>query len=63
MPGGLIGLIILVIVVGVILLIAQKIISLIPMDETFRQIAWLLIILVAILVVVAKALPLVTSNL
>jgi len=58
MAQGLVGLIVLVIVVGVILLIAKLIIDKIPMDDTFRQIAWLLVILLAVVVIVSKALPL-----
>jgi hypothetical protein len=63
MAGGLVGLIVLVIVVGVILLIAKLIIDKIPMDETFRQIAWLLVILLAVVVVITKALPLIGVSL
>lgn len=55
----LVSLIILVVVVGFVLFIASKIIALIPMEETFRQIAWLLILLVAVLVIVRAALPLI----
>jgi di/tricarboxylate transporter len=58
MTGGLVGLIVLVIIVGVVLLVAKLIIDKIPMDDTFKQIAWLLIILLAIVIVIQKALPL-----
>ena len=58
MAGGLIGLIILVIIVGVVLYLVNLFLGLVPMDAKFRQIAWVLIILVAAIIVIQKALPL-----
>jgi di/tricarboxylate transporter len=59
MVDALIGLVILVIVVGIVLYVANLLLNLIPMDERFRQIAWVLILLLAALIVLSKALPLV----
>ena len=53
----MISLIIAVVVVGILLLLAQKVLDLIPMDPGFRQIAWILIILVAVLAILSVAFP------
>lgn len=58
MVGTLISLVILVIVVGIVLYLVKMLLALIPMDEAFKNIAWVLIILVAVLIVIAKVLPL-----
>lgn len=58
MIDTLIVLAIYVVVIGIVLYLLHLLLSIIPMDATFRQIAWVLILLVAILVVLARALPL-----
>lgn len=58
MVDALIGLIILIIVVGIVVYLLRLLINMIPMDENFKQIAWVLLLLVAILVIIARALPL-----
>jgi len=59
MMNGLIALLILVIVVGIVLYLLILLIDRIPMDEGFKQIAKILLILICILIVLAKALPLI----
>ena len=59
MVGGLVSLIVLVIIVGIVLMIAKVLLDKIPMDGSFKQIAWLLMVLVAVLIVVYKALPMI----
>lgn len=58
MVSGLIGLIILVIIVGIVLYLVNMLIGMIPMDERFKKIAFILCILVAVLIVLTRALPL-----
>ena len=58
MVDALIGLVILIIVVGIVVYVLQLLINMIPMDEKFRQIAWVLVLLVAVLIVLTRALPL-----
>jgi hypothetical protein len=57
MVDTLIGLIILIIVLGIVIYLLHLLLNMIPMDERFRQIAWVLILLVAVLIVIARALP------
>ena len=59
MVGGLVSLIVLVIIVGIVLMIVKVLLDKIPMDGSFKQIAWLLMVLVAVLIVVYKALPMI----
>lgn len=56
---GLIGLIIVIIVVGIVALLVRMLIDMIPMDERFKQIANVLVMLVAVLIILSKALPLI----
>lgn len=58
MTSALIALIVVVIVVGIVLYLATLLIDMIPMDGKFKQIAKILLILVAILIVIDRALPL-----
>jgi hypothetical protein len=58
MIGGLIGLIILVIIVGIVVYLLTLLIDMLPMDARFLHIAKILLILVAFLIVLARALPL-----
>lgn len=58
MIEGLIALLIAIIVIGIVVAIIMYIIDLIPMDGRFKQIAKVLVMLVACLVLLMKALPL-----
>lgn len=58
MIDTLVGLFVVVIIVGVVLFLAKILIDMIPMDSRFKQLAWVLVLLVAILIVLSKALPL-----
>jgi len=58
MINGLIALLIAVIVVGIIAWLITYIIDMLPIDGPFKQIAKVLVLLVAVLVILAKALPL-----
>jgi len=60
---GLIGLIVLLIVVGIVCWIVLRLIDMLPMEGSFRQIAQALVILVAVLVVLYRALPLIGVSL
>lgn len=63
MVESLIALIILVIVVGIVVFLINMLIDLIPMDGRFKQIAKVLIILVAVLITLMRALPLIGVSL
>lgn len=58
MIDGLIGLLVAVIIVGIVVGVLYIVIDMIPMDPRFNQIAKLLLILVAVLILLARALPL-----
>lgn len=58
MVSALIGLIVLIVVVGIVVYLVNLLIGLIPMDGRFKQIATVLVILVAVLIVISRALPL-----
>lgn len=58
MIDALIGLLIVIIVVGIVVYLLKMIIDLIPMPANFKQIAWILLLLIAILIILGKALPL-----
>lgn len=62
MADALLGLLIAIVVVGIVVLIAIKILELVPMDARFKNIATLLIYLVAALVVIQKAWPILTTS-
>jgi hypothetical protein len=55
---GLIGLLIAIIVVGIVAALIMWLIDLIPIDGRFKQIAKVLLLLIAVLIILAKALPL-----
>lgn len=57
MVDTLITVIILVIVVGIVVYLLRLLLNIIPMDGNFKQIAWVLILLVAALIVISKVLP------
>ncbi|MHC2481570.1 hypothetical protein [Rhizobium leguminosarum] len=59
MIESLIAIIILVIVLGIVVFVINMLIDLIPMDGRFKQIAKVLLILVAVLIIILRALPLI----
>lgn len=59
MIESLIALIILIIVLGIVVFLINMLIDLIPMDGRFKQIAKVLLILVAVLILILRALPLI----
>lgn len=59
MIESLIAIIILVIVLGIVVYLLNMLIDLIPMDGRFKQIAKVLLILVAVLIIILRALPLI----
>lgn len=63
MIGALISLLIVVIIVGIVAYLVTLLIDRIPMDGGFKQIAKVLVILVAVLIVIMQALPLVDASL
>lgn len=63
MIEGMIGLIVLLIVVGIVCWIVLRLIDMLPMEGSFKQIAQALVILVAVLVVLYRALPLIGVSL
>lgn len=58
MTAALIGLIVVIIVVGIVAYIVNLLLDMLPMDGNFKQIAKVLVILVAVLIVISRALPL-----
>jgi hypothetical protein len=60
---GLIGLIVLLIVVGIVCWIVLRLVDMLPMEGSFKQIAQALVILVAVLIVLYRALPLIGVSL
>jgi hypothetical protein len=58
MIDGLVGLLVAVIIVGIVVGILYVIIDMIPMDPRFNKIAKLLLILIAVLIILARGLPL-----
>ena len=62
MISTLIGLLILVIVLGIIVYLLTLVIDMLPMDGNFKQIAKVLLILIAVLIVLLRALPLIGVN-
>lgn len=58
MIEALIGLLILIIILGIVLYLCMLLVDMIPMDASFKQIAKVLLILVAVLILLARALPL-----
>lgn len=58
MIDALIFLIIAIIVVGIVYYLLTLLIDMIPMDARFQQIAKMLLLLVCVLIILAKALPL-----
>jgi hypothetical protein len=56
---SLIALLILIIALGIVVFVINMLIDLIPMDPRFKSIAKVLLILVAVLILIARALPLI----
>ncbi len=56
--NGLIGLLVAIIVVGIVAAIIIYLIDMLPMDGRFKQIARVLVLLIAVLVILVRALPL-----
>ena len=63
MVEGLISLIVLLIVVGIVCWIVLRLVDMLPMEANFKQIAQALVILVAVLIVLFRALPLIGVSL
>lgn len=59
MVESLIALLILIIALGIVVFVINMLIDLIPMDPRFKSIAKVLLILVAVLILIARALPLI----
>ncbi len=59
MIDTLIGLLILVIVIGIVLYLLMMIIDMLPIEGNFKQIAKVLLILICVLIILARALPLI----
>lgn len=58
MIDGLIGLLVVVLVVGIVYYVLTLVVNKLPIDDTFKQIFNLILILICVLVIVARALPL-----
>ena len=55
--NALISLLIVVIVVGIVIGLLVYLVDMLPMDAMFKQVARVLLILIAVLIILAKALP------
>lgn len=58
MVSGLIGLLITIVIVGLVAWLLVYLLDMLPMDERFRQIGRVLIFVIAVLVILFRALPL-----
>lgn len=58
MVSGLIALLVAILVVGIVAAIIVYLIDMLPIDGRFRQIAKALVLLIAVLVILLRALPL-----
>lgn len=58
MTSALISLLIVVIVVGIVCYLVLLLVDMIPMEGGFKQVARVLVILVAVLIVLQRAMPL-----
>lgn len=63
MVSALITLLILIVIVGVVYYLLTLILNMLPVEEGFKQIARVLLILICVLVILAKALPLIGVSL
>jgi hypothetical protein len=57
--SGLVSLIVLIIVVGIVAYLIKMLIDMLPIDGRFKQIASILVMLVAVLIILQRALPLI----
>lgn len=57
--SALISLIVLIIVVGIVAYLIKMLIDMLPIDGRFKQIAGILVMLVAVLIILSRALPLI----
>lgn len=58
MVHGLVGLLVAILVVGLVAWLVVYLIDMLPLDERFRQIARVLVLVIAVLVILFRALPL-----
>lgn len=58
MVNGLIGLVVVIIVVGIVAYLVTLLVNKLPLDGRFKQVANVLIMLIAVLIILARALPL-----
>lgn len=58
MVDGLIALLIVIIVVGIVAYLVVMLIDMLPLDARFKQIARVLVMLIAVLIILMRALPL-----
>lgn len=63
MVSALITLLILIVITGIVYYILTLLLDLIPMQENFKQIAKVILLLICVLVVLARALPLIGVSL
>lgn len=61
--SGLTGLLILIIVVGIVAYLIKMLIDMLPIDGRFKQIASILVMLIAVLIILSRALPLIGVSL
>ena len=62
MINALIGLAVLIIVIGIVYYILTLLLQIIPMDERFKHVAIVIVLLICSLIVLAKVLPLIGVN-
>jgi hypothetical protein len=58
MLEGLVGLLVLILIVGIVTYLVLLLVDMLPMEGGFKQVAKVLIILIAVLIVLFRALPL-----
>jgi hypothetical protein len=58
MIEGLIGLLIVILVVGIVAAVILYCVDLLPIEPNFKQIARVLVMLIAVLIILVRALPL-----
>jgi len=63
MVSALITLIVVIIIVGIVAYLVTLLVDMIPMDGGFKRVAKVLIILVAVLIVILRALPRINASL
>lgn len=58
MVSGLVALLIAILIVGIVAAVIVYCIDLLPIDPTFKQIARVIVLLIAVLIILMRALPL-----